>query len=77
MWWKLSLLVVVSAALIFCVIPIRTHAVLIDPTKPPPATRESLWSLVSNMYLTSGTVALIGAIIAVTGYIAFRIVRKA
>lgn len=77
MWWKLALLVIVSAGLMFCVIPMRTHAVLIDPANPPPATRWTLWSMVSNMYLTSGTVALIGVIIAVAGYIAFRIIRNA
>lgn len=77
MWWKLALLVIVTAGLIFCIIPIRTHAVLIDPVNPPPATRWTLWSMVSNMYLSSGTIALIGVTIAVAGYIAFRIVRKA
>ena len=77
MWWKLVLLGIVTAGLIFCVIPIRTHAVLIDPASPPPATTWTLWSMVSNMYIAPGTIALIGMIIAVAGYISFRIVSNA
>lgn len=76
MWWKLGILVIVTAGLIFFIIPIRTHAVLFDPANPPPPTRWTLSSAVSNMYLTPGAIALICAVLAVAGYLAFRIVRS-
>jgi hypothetical protein len=76
MWWKLALLVIVTAGLIFCIIPIRTHAALLDPANPPTAPRWGMWSMVSNMYLTSGTATLIFAITAVAAYLAFKIVRS-
>ena len=75
MWWKLGILLIITAGLIFSVIPIRTHAVLIDPTNPPPPTRWSLSFIISHMYVTPSTVALIGAILVLAGFIAFRIVR--
>lgn len=77
MWWKLTVLVLITAGLIFSIIPIRTHAVLVDPANPQPTTSWTLWSIVSNMYLTTGTVALICAVVTVSGVIAFRIVRNA
>ena len=76
MWWKLSMLTIVTTGLIICIVPIRTHAVLIDPANPPPAMRWTGWSMVSNMYLTPVTIVLICAIIAAAGRIAFRIVRN-
>jgi len=77
MWWKLTILGIVTAGLIFSVIPIRTHAVLVDPANPPPPTRWTLRFIVSNMYLMPGTMIAICMILAVAGYIAFRIVRSA
>ncbi len=77
MCWKLAILVIVTGSVLFGIIPIRTHAVMFDPANPPPPTRSTLWSMVSNMYLTSGTVALMFVVLAVAGYIAFRIVRSA
>lgn len=77
MWWKLTVLVIVTAGLIFCVIPVRTHAALFNPANPRPVPRWTLSSMVSNMYLTTGTAALICAIMVVAAYLAFRVVRSA
>ena len=74
MWWKLGVLSLITAALIFCIIPIQTHAVLINPTKPP--AKWTLSSMIANMYLTPGTVGMICILLAVAAYIAFRIVRS-
>jgi hypothetical protein len=74
MWRKLGVLYVSTAALIFCIIPIRTHAVLIDPAKPP--AKWTLSSMIANMYLTPGTVGMMCILLAVAAYIAFRIVRS-
>ena len=76
MWWKLTALIIVTVGLIFCIVPIRTHAALVDPGNPQPSTRWTLWSMVSSMYLTTGTVGLICAILVVAAYIAFRIIRS-
>lgn len=76
MWWKLGILVAATAGLIFSIIPIRTHAILLDSANPLPPTKRMFWSTVSNMYLTPNTVALICAIIAVTGCAVFNIVRN-
>lgn len=76
MWWKLGILSIVTAAVIFCVIPIRTHAVLIDPEHPPPAFKLTLLFIVSNMYFTPATLALIGVLLSMATYIGFRIVRN-
>lgn len=75
MWWKLGILVVLTVGLIFCVIPVRTHAVLHDPTNPPPS--PTLGALVSNMYLTAGTVAVIVTILAAAVAVGFWIRRSA
>ena len=71
MGWKLVILSIGTAALIFCVIPIRTHAVWIDPTNPQPPTR---WSL--SFIVSPDTFMLIGGILTVAIYIGFRIVRS-
>jgi hypothetical protein len=76
MWWKLGILTIITVALIFCVIPIRTHAVLIDPANPPPPTRWTLSFIMSNMYVTPGTLGLIGILLAMAIYVGFRIVRS-
>lgn len=76
MWWKLAILIAATAGLIFCLMPMRTHAILFDPANPPPPIKWTFWSMVSNMYLTSSTVVLICAILAVAGYAAFKIVRN-
>ncbi|AJP73917.1 hypothetical protein TS85_22120 [Sphingomonas hengshuiensis] len=77
MWWKLTFLGIVTAGLIFSLIPIRTHAVMIDPASPPPPTRWTLRFIVSNMYLTPGTLIVICLVLAAAGYITLRIVRSA
>ena len=74
MWWKLAILLIIIVGLIFSIVPIRTHASLFDPSNPP--ARATLSSIISNMYLTTGTVALISVVLVVAGYIAFRIVRS-
>lgn len=86
MWWKLTILIVATAGLIFGIIPIRTHAVVkpidlkvpeVDLGDHAAASRWTFLSMVSNMYLTPGTIALICAILVVAGYIAFTIVHDA
>lgn len=77
MWWKLTVLVLVTSGLIFCVIPVRTHAVLFDPANPRHVPRWTLSSTISNMHLTTGTAASICAIMVVAAYVAFRVVRSA
>lgn len=74
MWWKLSCLVIVTTGLIFCLIPIRTHAVLIDPTKPPPPFKWTLSFVISNMYVVLSTLIVIGVLLVAATYIGFRIV---
>jgi len=73
MWWKLGILSLITAALIFCIIPIRTHAVLFDPAKPP---KWTLSGIIANMYLTPATVWMICVLLALAAYVAFRIVRS-
>ncbi len=75
MWWKLGILTVVTAGLIICVIPVRTHAALYGPANPP--SPPSLWTMVSNMYLTPGTAASIIVIIVVAVAIGVWITRSA
>lgn len=75
MWWKLTGLFVLTAALVFAVIPIRTHAVAYDPMNDPPPERASFGNVLGDMYLTPGTAILIALILAVAGFVAFRVVR--
>jgi hypothetical protein len=75
MWWKLGGLFVLTAALIFAVIPIRTHAVVYNPINEPPLQRGSFGDLLSNMYFTQSTVLLILCIVAVAGFVAFKVLR--
>lgn len=77
MWWKLGILSIITAALILIIIPLRTHALLIDPANSPSPTKWTLSFMVSNMYLTPGTTGLICVLLAVASYIGFRIVRSA
>jgi len=76
MWWKLGILSFITTALIFCIIPIRTHAVLFDPTKPPEPTEWTLSGIIANMHLTPGSVGMICMLLAVAACVAFRIVRS-
>ena len=73
MWWKLVGVVVLTAALIFAVIPIRTHAVLYDPSKPP--QRPSISDILSNMYLTPMAGLLIGLILVIAALVTVKVVR--
>lgn len=75
MWWKIGVLTLATAALIFSIIPMRTHAVLFDPANPPP--NPTLWTMVSSMYLTWGTLALIIVIVGAAAAIGIWIVRSA
>ena len=75
MWWKLLGLIALTAALVFAVIPIRTHAVIYDPMNESPPERGSFGDILSNMYLTPGTVLLILCIVALASFVAFKVVR--
>lgn len=75
MWWKLLGLVVLTAVLVFAVIPIRTRAIVYAPMNEPPPEPPSFGDLLSNMYLTPGTVLLIVFILAVASFVALKIVR--
>jgi uncharacterized membrane protein len=75
MWWKLVGLFALTAALIVAVIPIRTHAVAYDPMNEPPPGRASFGDMLSNMYLTPGTVLLILIILAVASFVALKVIR--
>jgi vacuolar-type H+-ATPase subunit I/STV1 len=74
-WWKLGGLLVLSAALIFVIIPIRSEVVIYDPAKEPPPTPPSLWNMIGNMYLTPGTMMLIATILSIAAFAAFKVVR--
>lgn len=76
MWWKLVGIFVVAAALVLASIPVRTHAVAYDPMVEPPPERGSFGAMLSNMYLTPGTVLLILCIVAVASIVAFKVVRR-
>jgi len=76
MWWKLGILSLITAALMFCIIPIRTHAVLFDPASPQEPAKWTLSAMMANMYLTPGTVGMMCMLLAVAAYVAFRIVRS-
>jgi len=73
MWWKLGILSLITTAVVFIIIPIRTHAVLFDPAKPP---KWTLSGMIANMYLTPGRAAIISMVLALAGYVAFKIVRS-
>lgn len=75
MWWKLTALSIVTIGLIFAIIPIKTHAVLYDPTRDPPPQPPSFWNLVNGMYFAPGTIAVAVALIALWGFIAWKIVK--
>jgi hypothetical protein len=72
MWWKLGGLIVVTLAAAISLIPIRTHAVLLDPDKPPP---RSVRTMIANIYLTRGAVIAILTVLCVAGFVAFKVVR--
>lgn len=76
MWWKMAALVIATMGLAFSVTPIRTQPVSIDSASTPPPANWSLSAMLSNMYLTPGTVMLLGVIMALASYIAFRISRS-
>ncbi|SEM78005.1 hypothetical protein SAMN05192583_1205 [Sphingomonas gellani] len=75
MWWKLVALMSAATVLIFCIIPVRTHAALFDPANLPP--KLTIRTMVANMYFTPGTIVAIAAIIAVATALGIWIVRSA
>jgi hypothetical protein len=77
MWWKLLLLGLVSAVLVIAIQPIRTHAAKIDlsPQGGLPAQRQGLLDVFSAMYVTPMSLVISGVILALAGYLAFRIIR--
>jgi hypothetical protein len=70
MWWKLGGLFLLTATLCVSVIPIRTHAVMYDPSNPP--APWTLRSMLANMYLTPTAGLLIAAIVGVAAFVASR-----
>ena len=78
MWWKLTLLGLVTLVILIVVQPIRTHAVKIDiPSNGelPAAPRHSLLDMFSAMYVTPTSLLISAIILAIAGYLALRIVR--
>ena len=75
MWWKLGLLFVATGFLILLVIPLRTHAVLYDPMKGQAPSRPTLMDMLGAMHLTTTSVVLIAVILAVSGFVAFKVIR--
>lgn len=73
MWWKLGGLFLLTATLCVSVIPIRTHAVMYDPSNPP--APWTLRSMLANMYLTPTAGLLIAAIVGVAAFVAFKVLR--
>lgn len=82
MWWKLTILVVVAALLIFMSLPsttIHTTVVVLDPDDPlpkptfPSPLSRAYWA---GMHFTLGTFVRIGVIIFVTTCIGAWIIRK-
>ena len=76
MWWKLLGLLLLTATLVFVVIPIRTHAVVYDPVNDPPPEPPSLGDFLGALYLTPGTVLVILLIVGVASFVAFKVVRR-
>jgi hypothetical protein len=66
---------VLTAALVFAVIHIRTHAVAYDPMNEPPRPRGTFADVHGKMYFPPATVLLILCIVAVGGFVAFNVVR--
>jgi hypothetical protein len=75
MWWKLGLLFVATGFLVLLVIPLRTHAVSYDRVKDQAASRPSIMDVLGAMHLTTESVILIAAILAVSSLVAFKIIR--
>lgn len=76
MWWKLTGLFLITAVLVFSVIPIRTQAIMYDPLREPPPTRDfSISGTIANMYLTPATPILVGVIVAASAFAALKIIR--
>lgn len=75
MWWKLLGLLVVTAALVFAVIPIRTHAIIYDPMNQAPPLPGSFGDMLENMYLTPGAALVILFVLAVASFMAFKVYR--
>ena len=77
MWWKLTVLALVTIVLAVSVIAIRTHAVTYDPYNEPSPQTWSVGSLLENMYFTPTTFVLVAGILVTAAAVAFWIVRSA
>jgi hypothetical protein len=78
MWWKLTLIALVTLVFVIAVQPVRTHAVKVEipPTgELPPMPRHGLLNIFSAIYVTPTSLLMSAAIVAVAVYLAFRIVR--
>jgi len=78
MWWKLSLLALITLVIVIVIQPVRTHAVKIDiPANGhiSPA-RYGLLDMLSAMYVTPTSLLISAVIVAIVGFLAFRIIRS-
>lgn len=76
MWGKLTGLFLLTAVLVFSVIPVRTHAIMYDPVTEPPPTRDfSISGIIANMHMTPLTLTLIAVILAASAVAALKITR--
>jgi hypothetical protein len=78
MWWKLTLLGLVTFVLVIGVQPIRTHAVKVEippDGQLPQMPRHGLLDMFSAMYVTPTSLLISAVIVAIAGYLAFKIVR--
>jgi len=78
MWWKLTLLTLITLVLVIAVQPIRTHVVTLEVQRNgpiPSVPRQSFFDMFSAMYVTPGSLVISAVIIGVAAYLAFRIVR--
>lgn len=73
MWWKLGGLFLLTAAICLAMIPIRTHAVMYDPSSAPASW--TLRAMLANMYLTPTAGLLIVAIVAAAAFVALKVLR--
>lgn len=73
MWVKLVAVLTVAAIIALAVIPVRTHAVAVDPNQI--VAQPSFRAILGSMYMTPQTVALVVTIVAIVGFATFKIIR--
>jgi hypothetical protein len=78
MWWKLTLIALVTILLIVVVQPIMTHAVKVDiqPTgKPTNPMQPGIFEWFSSVYVTPTSLLITIVILAVAAFLALRVIR--